>query len=78
MTPQERAPYIGSSSKPTISNSSFTREAMKRYTSFGVSFDEIDRKEDLQQKAIATLNLTIEEMLHKAIEMSRELCIWLF
>lgn len=57
----ERAPYNAMSSKPKNGNDVSSKS--KNYTSFGVSFDEIDRKilEDKQQAR--NMELEIEDML---------------
>lgn len=46
-------------------------EAVK-YTSTGVSFDEVDRQKAQRQKDQRTMELTIEEMLQSAKEENRE------
>lgn len=67
MNAAERAQYDENpSKKSTASISSKCSQPMKRFTSFGVSFDEIDRQEADKQKEVRTINVTIEEMLQTA------------
>lgn len=67
MNAAQRAQYDGNpSKKSTASISSKSSQPMKRFTTFGVSFDEIDRKEADRQKEVRTINVTIEEMLQTA------------
>lgn len=65
MNAAERAQYGDSPSKKSTASIK-SSQPMKRFTSFGVSFDEIDRKEADRQKEVKTINVTIEEMLQTA------------
>lgn len=62
MSPIEREKYEGESSKSNIVR------VEKKYTSFGVSFDEIDRQKARARQQQMAMELTIEEMLQTAEE----------
>lgn len=68
MSASEREKF---SNKPSSSKSSDYKEPTK-YTSFGVTFDEIDRQKEDERKKIQRMNLTIEEMLSIAKDQGRE------
>lgn len=52
------------SNKPSSKGSDYKEPT--KYTSFGVTFDEIDRKKEEERNKIHRMNLTIEEMLQIA------------
>lgn len=62
MSASEREKY---GHKASSSNGSNYTEPTK-YTSFGVTFDEIDRQKEEERAKIQRMNLTIEEMLEIA------------
>jgi hypothetical protein len=64
MSEAQRAPYNNQSSK----TSKNTHVEPTKYTSFGESFDELDRKRDKAKQAIMQMELTIEEMLQTFLE----------
>lgn len=65
MSESQRAPYNQSSK-----SSSSVRDEPMKYTSFGESFDEIDRKRDQEKRKIFLMELTIEDMLQAALEQN--------
>lgn len=69
----EREKY---SNKPSSKDSSSSRQhtAPTRYTSFGVSFDTIDRQKYEEKERIRRIETTVEEMLQIALEQNSKLC----
>ena len=67
MSSFEREKYGRSS---TTSNQ--PRNSQKQYTSFGLSFDELDRKKKEDEAKHRKMELTIEEMLQVALEQNRK------
>lgn len=65
MTAEERQPYVSKSDKP---DASLPFSGPKLYTSFGVSFDELDRQKENEKKRVLEMDLTIEEILQTAVE----------
>lgn len=57
--------------KASSSNGSNYREPTK-YTSFGVTFDEIDRQKETERAKVQRMTMTIEEMLQTAEEQDGE------
>lgn len=55
---------------PKSAQTTATRPDRKKlYTSFGVSFDELDRQKEDEMRRIRNMELTVEEMLQNALEV---------
>lgn len=59
------------SNKPSSKSLDFKEPT--KYTSFGVTFDEIDRQKEEERKKSQRMNLTIEEMLLTAEDQGCEI-----
>lgn len=65
---KEREKYENASTK-----SNNRDEPPMKYTTNGISFEEIDRRKAENQKQMKMMELTIEEMLQTAEEQNRKL-----
>lgn len=65
MSLAQRAQY---ENKPTTSK--FPRKEHQKYTSFGVSFESIDRKKKEEAARVRNMDITIEDMLQTALEQN--------
>lgn len=65
MSGAERDRYNPKSAQPTATRP----DRKKLYTSFGVSFDELDRQKEDEMRRIRNMELTVEEMLQNALEV---------